>query len=230
METAPVAPREDPLIVAASLAEATGDVPDLLPRHRHTLTRDTVRASQVVRILMATAAVVAERGYAETSVTAIVKRAGVSTKTFYEIYAGKEDAFLAAYAAIDVVIARITAAALEHDDPRAMLLVGARAYLDELASEPAFTRMLVIEAVGAGPRVRRRRARAFGEFAAALAIPLRLARSRDPGLPEVGEALLLALLGGINELVLQHLAERGAETLPELAPAVETLIVRICFP
>ena len=30
--------------------------------------------------------------------------------------------------------------------------------------------------------------------------------------------MLLALLGGINELVLAHLVERDAETLPELLP------------
>ena len=151
MGTTPAEPRERPPIVAASLAEATGEVPAELPRHRHSLARDTVRASQEVRILLATAEVVAERGYAETSVAQIVKGAGVSTKTFYELYADKEGAFLAAYAAIDVVIARMRAAALEHDEPREMLRAGARCYLEQLASEPAFTRMLVIEA-------RRRRA------------------------------------------------------------------------
>ena len=215
--------------IATALAEATGEVPDRLPRHRHALPRDTVRASQVTRILLATAEVVAESGYAETSVAKIVRRAGVSTKTFYELYDGKEDAFLAAYAAIDVVIARMTEAALEQDEPRAMLAAGARAFLDQLAREPAFTRMLVIEALGAGPRVLRRRAQAFVEFAAALRIPLDIAGARDPGLPEVSEALLIALLGGINELVLEHLVERGPETLPELAPTVEELIARVCF-
>ncbi len=189
-----------------------------------------MRASQVVRILLATAEVVAERGYAATSVAQIVNRAGVSTKTFYEIYADKEEAFLAAYAAIDVVIARMTAAALEHDEPREMLRAGAATYLEQLAREPAFTRMLVIEAVGAGPRVLRRRAQAFKEFVAAFSMPLELARSRDPELAAVDEALILALLGGINELVLEHLVEHGAESLPELLPTVEELIVRICFP
>jgi AcrR family transcriptional regulator len=213
--------------IATALAEATGDVPDRLPRHRHGLARDTVRASQVTRILLATAEVVAESGYAQSSVAEIVRRAGVSTKTFYELYAGKEDAFLSAYAAIDVVIARMTEAALEREEPREMLAAGARAFLAQLANEPAFTRMLVIEAVGAGPRVLRRRSEAFAAFVDAIRIPLDLARVRDPRLPEVSDALLLALLGGINELVLQHLVEREPETLPELAPTVEELIDRI---
>ena len=77
-----------------------------------------------MRILIGTAEVVAERGYAATSVAQIVRRAGVSSKTFYELYADKESAFLAAYAAIDVVIARMTEAALAHEDPREMLRAG----------------------------------------------------------------------------------------------------------
>jgi hypothetical protein len=109
-----------------------------------------------------------------------------------------------------------------------MLRAGAASYLEQLAAEPAFTRMLVVEAVGAGPRVLERRARAFREFAGVLAVPIELARSRDPGLPAVDDALLIGLLGGINELVLEHLVEREAETLPELLPVVEALILRIC--
>jgi AcrR family transcriptional regulator len=230
METSSAPPAEHPLVVAASLAEATGEVPAELPRHRHALTREAVRASQVVRILLATADVVAERGYAATSVSAIAGRAGVSTKTFYELYGDKEEAFLAAYAAIDVVIARMTEAALAHEGPPEMLRAGARSFLDQLAGEPAFTRMLVIEAVGAGPRVLRRRAEAFADFVAALRVPLDAASARDPGFAGVEEPLLLALLGGINELVLEHLVEREPESLGELAPTVEELIERVCFP
>ena len=154
-------------------------------------------------MLEATAAVVAEKGYAGTSVNAIIERAGISRKTFYELYANKEEAFLGAYAAIDIVIERMTAAAAAEHEPREMMRAGAREYLETLAAEPDFTRMLVVEAVGAGPRVLARRAEAFRDFTRVLALPL-----EDP--PD--RALLLALLGGINELVLQHVDRaRGRE-------------------
>ena len=197
------------------------DAPTELPRHRHGLSRGTVRASQEMRVLEATAGVVAEKGYAGTSVNAIIERAGISRKTFYELYANKEEAFLGAYAAIDVVIARMTAAAAAEHDPRAMMRAGAREYLETLAGEPDFTRMLVVEAVGAGPRVLERRAEAFRDFIRVLAVPL-----EDP--PD--QALLLALLGAINELVLQHVIEHDAASLAELTPTVHDLIDRICFP
>ncbi|MDP9325623.1 MAG: hypothetical protein M3O87_03700, partial [Candidatus Dormibacteraeota bacterium] len=58
-----IAPDLLSLMAAVSLKDVAGHVPDALPRHRHGLSRETVRASQVMRILAATAEVVAARGY-----------------------------------------------------------------------------------------------------------------------------------------------------------------------
>jgi hypothetical protein len=44
-----------------------------------------------------------------------------------------------------------------------------------------------------------------------------------------GDAVLLALLGGINELTLQHLLKHGAESLVDLQPAIDDLINRVCL-
>jgi AcrR family transcriptional regulator len=164
---------------------------------------------------------VAEKGYAGATVAAIVQAAGVSTKTFYDLYQDKEQAFLATYAAIDIIIAATTAAAAEHDDPRERVRAGIHAYLDTLAREPAVARALVIEAVGAGPTVLARRAKAFGDLVAVLRAQLGDHAPPDP--------VLLALLGGINELTLQHLLKHRAESLRELEPTVDDLVDRVCF-
>jgi AcrR family transcriptional regulator len=195
--------------------------PATLPRHRHDLDRETVRASQELRILRATAEVVAAKGYAGASVAAIVQKAGVSTKTFYALYRDKEEAFLAAYAAIDVVIAAMTAAAAEHEDPRERIRAGVAAYLQMLAREPAITRTLVIEALGAGPKVLKRRAKAFDDLVTVLRDNLGSHAPADP--------ILLALLGGINELTLQHLMKHGPGSLPELQPTIDELVTTVCF-
>src|SRR5437870_1892114 len=121
-----------PLAAALSLAVADGEIPAALPRHRHGLSREVVRASQELRIVVATAEVVAAKGYAATTVASIVERAGVSSKTFYELYADLEEAFLTTYAVIHEVIERIVDASLAHDDPRAMLRAGTRAFLETL--------------------------------------------------------------------------------------------------
>lgn len=212
-------PARLPLVALGSPAAREAVLIEALPRHRHSLSRDAVRASQAVRILIAITEVAADKGYAATSVRDIARRAGVSQKTFYEIFENKEDAFLAAYAAIDAVIERITAAGLAESEPRAMVHAGLRAYLETLAAEPAATRFFVIEAVGAGPRVLERRAAAFRAFAAALGGPL----------PDVDPDLLLVVVGGINELILEHLVSNDASTLPTLAPKVTAIVDRICF-
>jgi AcrR family transcriptional regulator len=223
------ATRNIPLVALGAVSENEELLREALPRHRHDLPRDAVRASQAARVLIATSEVVAAKGYADASVRDITREAGVSQKTFYELFENKEDAFLAAYAAVDLVIERMLNAGLEEREPRAMVEAGIRAFLEILASEPAFSRMLVIEAVGAGPRVLERRAQAFRDFAKVLAIPVDRAQERDPRIPAAGEALLIAVLGGINELVVQHLIEREAETLPELLPNALSFVEHACL-
>src|SRR6516164_3645667 len=78
-------------------AEAPRRRPPQLPSGRHGLLRSFVAANQRERILSAVAEAVAELGYAEMSVEAVITRAGVSRRTFYEHFKNKEDAFLAAY-------------------------------------------------------------------------------------------------------------------------------------
>jgi AcrR family transcriptional regulator len=218
-----------PLVARRSISENEELLRETLPRHRHDLPRDAIRASQAARILIGTSEVVADKGYAAATVRDIARAAGVSRKTLYELFENKEDAFLTAYAAIDLVIERMTAAGLAESDPRAMVEAGLREFLETLASEPAFTRMLVIEAVGAGPRVLARRAQAFRDFAAVLEIPIQRAREINPDLPPADTLMLTAVLGGINELVLQHLVEREAETLSDLLQPALGLVERVCF-
>src|SRR5919201_6795907 len=68
-----------------------------LPRGRHRLSREEVIASQRGRMLAAMAEVVAQKGYARTTVADVLSRARVSRETFYEQFSDKEDCFLAAY-------------------------------------------------------------------------------------------------------------------------------------
>src|SRR5690242_10139687 len=63
------------------------------------------------RILDATEKLVAANGCAGTSIEAIVKEAGVSSVTFYEFFAGKEECFVAAFdRAVGRGVERIAAA------------------------------------------------------------------------------------------------------------------------
>src|ERR687887_842834 len=68
-----------------------------LPRGPHGLPRDVVVKSQRSRMLGALVEVVAEKGYAATTVADIIGRAGVSRTTFYQQFKDKEDCFLVAH-------------------------------------------------------------------------------------------------------------------------------------
>ena len=79
------------------MESASDDIPRRLPRGSHGLDRDVVEASQRTRLLEAVGRAVAERGYAAATIDDVVRRAGVSKKTFYDHFADKQDCFLAAY-------------------------------------------------------------------------------------------------------------------------------------
>lgn len=77
-----------------------------LPAGRHGIARETVVANQRVRLLAAVVDVYGDLGYQAMSVEAIIACAGVSRRTFYDMYRSREDVFLAA---VDDAAERIVA-------------------------------------------------------------------------------------------------------------------------
>jgi len=82
------------------------------------VSRDAAAADQRRRILEATADVVAEHGYQETTMETIVRRAKVGYATFYKHFADKEAAFLALLdAAIERTAGRVEDAYRREEGP-----------------------------------------------------------------------------------------------------------------
>lgn len=201
-----------------------------LPRHRHGLSRSEVRRSQETRVRVATVEVVAERGYAGASVREIATRAGISTKTFYELHSDKEAAFLATYAAVDILVERMREAAAAATTAAGVIEAGLATYLGTLAANPAFTQSLVVEAVASTDRIRERRAQGLRDFTATMVEGLR--RVRGPGGPDPmptpdHQILLIGALGAVNELVVQHLGSAPASTLLDITPPARELLARM---
>src|SRR5450756_132950 len=65
--------------------------------HPGTSGREQVSEIQRARMLAAMVEVAAERGAANVTVAHVVARSGVSRRTFYELFSGREDCFLAAF-------------------------------------------------------------------------------------------------------------------------------------
>ncbi len=194
-----------------------------LPRGPHSLTRDEVLASQRGRMIAAMAETVAAKGYAATTVADVVARAGVSRKTFYEHFADREECFLAAYdAAVDAVFGavaeRVAAGEPAGDDWRARVCAGVRAYLEALASEPAFARTFLVEVRVAGPRAQARRAEVHDRFVDFLRSQSTLARQDHPWLPAVPDTVYAAIVGGMDEVVSAWVADGRTADLAQLEP------------
>jgi AcrR family transcriptional regulator len=71
-----------------------------LPPGRHGLPREFVKENQLARITVATIATVAEVGYQQSTISQLVKAAGLSRRTFYVYFQSKEACFLGALEAI----------------------------------------------------------------------------------------------------------------------------------
>jgi AcrR family transcriptional regulator len=152
-----------------------------LPPGRHKHSREFVVRSQRDRMLDAMAQICAAQGYGGATAEAVIARAGVSSKTFYEQFTAREDCFLAAYDAILAqFLGRVTAAYVQTelewpDRVRAAI----EALLAFLASEPAFARMCVVEVLTVGERALERYDAAIAVLAGLLDEGRALTRAAD---------------------------------------------------
>ncbi len=123
------------------------------------LPREHVTEIQRVRILTAMADVCAERGVGAASVAHIVSRAGVSRRTFYDLFEDREDCFLAAFDESLAQAALTVVPAYEGQVGwRGRIRAGLLALLVFCEEQPALARLCVVEALAAGPRPLERRA------------------------------------------------------------------------
>jgi AcrR family transcriptional regulator len=192
-------------------------IPQKLPRGRHGLPRQFVLASQRERLLDGTARAVGEIGYPALTVQAIIDRAAVSRKTFYEHFSDKEDCFLAAYDAIvEQLIEAVTQAYNEPDSWRDRVLAGLSTFLEFLASEPYFARMCIVDVLAAGPAALERRDAAMQAFTALFED----GRAEAP--PEFRPPALAseAVVGGIYEIIYTRVLKGQTRDLPDILPEI----------
>ena len=202
-----------------------------LPSGRHSLARETVLASQRGRLLEAMAEEVADRGYGPTTVAHVVARAGVSRKTFYEHFTGKEDCFLATYdTAIAFVLDRVAEAAAQSTTWEERVRAGVTTFLATLAAEPAFSRAIILEVNAAGPAAQDRRRGVLELFAARYLEVNAQAREVDPAVGPLPEPLALAIVGAIIEVVAAEVWAGRSAALGELAEPLGAFVTRNVAP
>ncbi len=187
--------------------------------------RERMRVSEVQRSRMLNSAVqvVMERGYGQMSVARITGRAGVSRRTFYEIFEDREACFLAAFDQAVTEMSVRAAPAWKCDGSwrervRSVLSV----MLEFLDERPGIGLLVVVEALGAGPRVLEHRARLLSQLTA-LVDQGRLPAARRPPPPLTAEGVLGAVLSVIHARLLE-------KDRPPLADLLNPLMAIVVAP
>lgn len=186
-----------------------------LPRGRHGLTREAVTESQRERIHQAMIEVVSERGYPDTRVVDVITVAGVSRKTFYELFTSKEDCFLATY---DELLGNLLSDTAEGFESRPgapwaeRVAAGLQALLEHLAKHPDEARFAIVEVLAAGPKALARRDAALRQFTGFLDAGRAETSVELPGITSI------SLAGGVNELLYSEILHGAAARLPSRLP------------
>lgn len=187
------------------------------PRHG-----EHVVEMQRQRLFSALVELAAERCLDGTTVGTVCKRAGVSRRTFYELFEDLEACVLQALEeAVAAIATRMEQARREderwHERTRAALC----ALLECFDRQPGIARLCVIESLRAAPAVMHWRKETLES----------LARALDEGRPESEKARDLppltadGVIGGALSVLHGRLLEEGEEPLVELANPLMAMIV-----
>jgi AcrR family transcriptional regulator/DNA-binding MarR family transcriptional regulator len=187
------------------------------------LPRGQVTEIQRSRMLAAAVDAVEEVGYARMTVAQVIGRARVSRKTFYDVFADREDCFLAAFEQAVSQTRLIAKESYEREGD--VWREGVRAALGRLLmfmdEEPGLAKLCVVEALAAGEKVLERRAQLLDEIAAVIDQGRLLTNTtREP--PAVTAE---GIVGGVFAVLHTRLLDEADEPLTDLLGPLMSMIV-----
>jgi AcrR family transcriptional regulator len=196
-------PRDDP---------PRGDA-EPAPSARKGGSADAFAARQRERLIGAVATCMARHGYAELTVAHIVTSAGVSRPVFYEYFANKLEAVLAAHDAVfEPFYATITeVCGLPRAWPAKVTLAIGHA-LEYASDQPDRAQLLTVEAITQNAAL----ASKVLESSNRLAELLSSGRQLSPAASSLPALTEKAVVGGISAIVNTHLVSGESERLLEL--------------
>jgi AcrR family transcriptional regulator len=188
------------------------------------VSRDAAAADQRRRILEATAELIAEQGYPETTMEEIVRRAKVGYATFYKHYPDKEAAFLALIdAATAHSVERVEGAYKREEGPwQDRMGAALGALFEDVAAHPAAARCVLVEATAAGNEAAAKHEAALKR----LAKLLQPGRELNPRQAQLPESLEETLCGGVVWVLGQRLMAGEAGKLRALLPETLEFLLR----
>lgn len=131
--------------------------------------RGRVLAMQRRRMIEGLVETIEDRGWPHVTVGAIVGRAGVSRKTFYELFADRESCLLAAFEeTVERARDLVVVAFAEQPGWRAGIRAALARLLTEMDADPGAARLFLVDSLAAGERVQFRRMKVIAELTSAI--------------------------------------------------------------
>jgi AcrR family transcriptional regulator len=164
-----------------------------------------------------------DNGYAGTPVAAVLKRAGVSRETFYQLFTSKLDCFLAAFDLVsEILLGQLASGLSGPGSPIKRFERALEMYVEVLATEPAYARLFLVEIYAAGPDAMQRRSAVQVQIADALGDLLGVATDSDRFACQMVVAAVSAMVTGP---LVTHDVEALRRLVPPLLDHVRRLFV-----
>ena len=176
------------------------------------------------RLLEGMALAVAAKGYPDTTIADIVREAAVSRRTFYEHFSTKAQCLIALYEASSHKALKVLRDAIDPaHEWQEQVDTALAAYLGTMAQSPVLIRTLFIEILGLGAEGLAARRRVNEEIAEFI-LGVVNGPGGHPRETPLSPDLAMAIVGGINELVLHYIEEDKVAQLGELVTAASQLV------
>jgi AcrR family transcriptional regulator len=206
-----------------------------IPRGQHGLSPELVNADQRARLHAATVQVVGESGYVEATVEDVISRAGVSRRTFYELYENKQECFIEACDEVlrewlhqgTLAYQAAVASTGGRDTVRVRLEAGLVELFGLVLDDPLGARVVFIETLNCGSVGLRRLDQAIDE----LQLSVQRAFQPSDGPLPLPAAMLKVIVGGVLEIITVRLRrDRTDELLGLAGPLVDWMLSYRCSP
>lgn len=163
---------------------------------------------QRARLLDATVGLVVEVGVRGLTVRRVTARAGMSSKTFYDLFSDRGECLLAAFEQSVERIADVVVPVYEGESGWVESVRGGLGVLLELLDgDPVLARFVFVEALACGPLVLERRARLLEDLAGLIEAHAGREAGVVPGSSLMAEGLIGAVCGVIHARLLEE--DRG---------------------
>lgn len=193
-------------------------------KYDRSLTAAARQADQRTKLLDAATSVIAAKGFGETTVEAIVERAGMSRRTYYEHFSDVRDVLSQIYdRAAAISLTMVQSSARAHSEPLDALRAGLAAYVTAVTAYPEVARVMFQEYRQGGRDFETRYQRDSGRYAELLLEMLSAVHAAGHLGKQPTEPTVFAIAKGIEGLAVRAIATKRQQDLAALVPELVEL-------